>query len=36
MIITQAGGGGFFGGTAARTNATIRLVDKGARTPHER
>jgi hydrophobic/amphiphilic exporter-1 (mainly G- bacteria), HAE1 family len=32
MIITQAGGGGFFGGTAARTNATIRLVDKGARS----
>jgi hydrophobic/amphiphilic exporter-1 (mainly G- bacteria), HAE1 family len=32
MIITQAGGGGFFGGTAARTNASIRLVDKNART----
>jgi hydrophobic/amphiphilic exporter-1 (mainly G- bacteria), HAE1 family len=32
MIITQAGGGGFFGGTAARTSATIRLVDKAARS----
>ncbi|MBA3886007.1 MAG: efflux RND transporter permease subunit [Acidobacteria bacterium] len=31
-IITQAGGGGFFGGTASRTNATIRLADKRNRT----
>jgi HAE1 family hydrophobic/amphiphilic exporter-1 len=31
-IITQAGGGGFGGGTASRTNATIRLVPKTERT----
>ena len=31
-IITQAGGGGFGGGTASRTNATIRLVPKDERT----
>jgi HAE1 family hydrophobic/amphiphilic exporter-1 len=30
-IITQAGGGGFMGGTAARTNATVRLVQRGDR-----
>jgi HAE1 family hydrophobic/amphiphilic exporter-1 len=31
-IITQAGGGGFGGGAASRTNATIRLVPKTERT----
>jgi HAE1 family hydrophobic/amphiphilic exporter-1 len=31
-IITQAGGGGFGGGTASRTQATIRLVPKADRT----
>jgi hydrophobic/amphiphilic exporter-1 (mainly G- bacteria), HAE1 family len=31
-IITQAGGGGFGGGSASRTNATIRLVPKDERT----
>jgi hydrophobic/amphiphilic exporter-1 (mainly G- bacteria), HAE1 family len=31
-IITQAGGGGFGGGAASRTNATIRLVPKAERT----
>jgi hydrophobic/amphiphilic exporter-1 (mainly G- bacteria), HAE1 family len=31
-IITQAGGGGFGGGTASRTNATVRLVPKDQRT----
>ena len=31
-IITQAGGGGFGGGSASRTQATIRLVPKAERT----
>jgi HAE1 family hydrophobic/amphiphilic exporter-1 len=31
-VITQAGGGGFGGGTASRTQATIRLVPKAERT----
>jgi hydrophobic/amphiphilic exporter-1 (mainly G- bacteria), HAE1 family len=31
-VITNAGGGGFMGGGANRTNMTIRLVPKGERT----
>jgi HAE1 family hydrophobic/amphiphilic exporter-1 len=31
-IITQAGGGGFGGGSASRTQATLRLVPKAERT----
>jgi HAE1 family hydrophobic/amphiphilic exporter-1 len=30
-VITQAGGGGFMGGSAARTNVTLRLVPKDER-----
>ena len=30
-MITQAGGGGFGGGTASRTNLTLRLVPRGER-----
>ncbi|MCA1559563.1 MAG: efflux RND transporter permease subunit [Acidobacteria bacterium] len=30
-VITQAGGGGFMGGSAARTNMTLRLVPKDER-----
>ena len=32
IVITQAGGGGFMGGSASRTNATLRLVPKKDRT----
>ncbi len=31
-IIIQAGGGGFMGGGASRTNVTVRLVPRGQRT----
>jgi HAE1 family hydrophobic/amphiphilic exporter-1 len=31
-VITQSGGGGFFGGAASRTNMTLRLVPRDDRT----